>query len=270
MSNKIKHSKIKNTGILFELLTRQITADILSNKEGNAVNILKNYFSPKTQLGKEYELYKVLTTQRYSNENKANHLIEAVLKTYTKINKKQLKSEKYNLVNEIKNNYDVNEFFMARISNYKLYASVYKLFETINTESPIDETESRYTIVENITKKEARLFENSLLAKATNSRPTYIMDGVKNNITLFGRTPTLINVDYITSPKQAKWTYVVVDNKALHNSTAEDKQDFQLHASEETDLVLKILTLAGFTLKDPNLYQAAASEDMKSVQQEKQ
>jgi hypothetical protein len=154
MSNKIKHSKIKNTGILFELLTRQITADILSNKEGNAVNILKNYFSPKTQLGKEYELYKVLTTQRYSNENKANHLIEAVLKTYTKINKKQLKSEKYNLVNEIKNNYDVNEFFMARISNYKLYASVYKLFETINTESPIDETESRYTIVENITKKE--------------------------------------------------------------------------------------------------------------------
>ena len=123
---------------------------------------------------------------------------------------------------------------------------------------------------ENITKKEARLFENSLLAKATNSRPTYIMDGVKNNITLFGRTPTLINVDYITSPKQAKWTYVVVDNKALHNSTAEDKQDFQLHASEETDLVLKILTLAGFTLKDPNLYQAAASEDMKSVQQEKQ
>jgi len=123
---------------------------------------------------------------------------------------------------------------------------------------------------ENITKKEARLFENSLLAKATNSRPTYIMDGVKNNITLFGRTPTLINVDYITSPKQAKWTYVVVNNKALHNSTAEDKQDFQLHASEETDLVLKILTLAGFTLKDPNLYQAAASEDMKSVQQEKQ
>jgi len=123
---------------------------------------------------------------------------------------------------------------------------------------------------ENITKKEARLFENSPLARATNSRPTYIIDGVNNNITLFGRTPTLINVDYITSPKQAKWTYVVVDNKALHNSTAEDKQDFQLHASEETDLVLKILTLAGFTLKDPNLYQAAASEDMKSVQQEKQ
>ena len=153
MSNKIKHSKIKNTAILFELLTRQITADVLNDKEGEAVSMLKKYFSPKSQLGKEYELYKILNTEKYNSDSKANHLIEAVVKAYKGINKKQLKNEKYNLVKEIKNNYDVNDFFNARIPNYKVYASIYKLFESVYTQDPKEETESRFTIIENITKK---------------------------------------------------------------------------------------------------------------------
>ena len=153
MSNKIKHSKIKNTAILFELLTRQITADVLNDKEGEAVSMLKKYFSPKSQLGKEYELYKILNTEKYNSDSKANHLIEAVVKAYKGINKKQLRNEKYNLVKEIKNNYDVNDFFNARIPNYKVYASIYKLFESVYTQDPKEETESRFTIIENITKK---------------------------------------------------------------------------------------------------------------------
>ena len=153
MSNKIKHSKIKNTAILFELLTRQITVDVLNDKEGEAVSMLKKYFSPKSQLGKEYELYKILNTEKYSSDSKANHLIEAVVKAYKGINKKQLRNEKYNLVREIKNSYDVNDFFNARIPNYKVYASIYKLFESVYTQDPKEETESRFTIIENITKK---------------------------------------------------------------------------------------------------------------------
>tara|TARA_A100001515_G_scaffold95070_1_gene76178 strand:+ start:1089 stop:1946 length:858 start_codon:yes stop_codon:yes gene_type:complete len=153
MSNKIKHSKIKNTAILFELLTRQITADVLNDKEGEAVSMLKKYFSPKSQLGKEYELYKILNTEKYSSDSKANHLIEAVVKAYKGINKKQLRNEKYNLVKEIRNSYDVNDFFNARIPNYKVYASIYKLFESVYTQDPKEETESRFTIIENITKK---------------------------------------------------------------------------------------------------------------------
>ena len=153
MSNKVKHSKIKNTAILFELLTRQITVDVLNDKEGEAVSMLKKYFSPKSQLGKEYELYKILNTEKYSSDSKANHLIEAVVKAYKGINKKQLRNEKYNLVKEIKNNYDVNDFFNARIPNYKVYASIYKLFESVYTQDPKEETESRFTIIENITKK---------------------------------------------------------------------------------------------------------------------
>mgnify|MGYP001236761915 CR=1 FL=1 len=153
MNTKIKHSKIKNTGILFELLTRQITVDVLNDNDGDAVIMLKKFFSPSTQLGKEYELYKILNTEKYSNDSKANHLIEAVVKTYKKINKKQLKNEKYNLVKEIKNNYDVNDFFRARIPNYKVHASIYKLFESIHISDPKIETESRFTIIENIISK---------------------------------------------------------------------------------------------------------------------
>ena len=166
MSNKIKHSKVRNTGILFELITRQITADIIENKDGLAVNLLKKYFSPTTQLGKEYELYKILTTESYKSESKANHLIEAVLKTYSKINRSELRREKYNLVSEIKNSYNVNEFFMARIPNYKVYASVYKLFESLTITDPSAETDARFTIIESITKrkKEDKVVENKTIA----------------------------------------------------------------------------------------------------------
>jgi|TARA_B100002019_G_scaffold138922_1_gene119663 hypothetical protein len=166
MSNKIKHSKVRNTGILFELITRQITADIIENKDGLAVNLLKKYFSPTTQLGKEYELYKILTTESYKSESKANHLIEAVLKTYSKINRSELRREKYNLVSEIKNSYNVNEFFMARIPNYKVYASVYKLFESLTITDPSTETDARFTIIESITKKKKKdkVVENKTLA----------------------------------------------------------------------------------------------------------
>ena len=123
---------------------------------------------------------------------------------------------------------------------------------------------------ESVTRKESRLFQLSPLASPTATRPVYMLDQVNNRVRVFGRTPLTVDVDYIRIPNLVNWTYVVVGGKALHNSTAGDIGHFELHPSEETDLVLKILTLAGFTLKDPGLYQAAASEDIKNTQQEKQ
>ena len=96
----------------------------------------------------------ILTTEKFNTESKADHLINAVLSSYRKINRKSLKREKYNLVNEIRKAYDVNQFFMARIPNYKVYASVFKLFETQTNSNPVIETESKFTIIENITNKE--------------------------------------------------------------------------------------------------------------------
>jgi len=154
MSSQTKHSKIRNTGILFELLTRQITVDVLNNnKNAEAANILKTFFNKNTELGKEYELYKVLTTENYKSETKANHLVDAVISTHQKLSSSSLKREKYNLIKEIKKNYDVNDFFMARISNYKVSASIYKLFENNKSEKPVTKTENRFTIVEHITRK---------------------------------------------------------------------------------------------------------------------
>ena len=154
MSSKTKHSKIRNTGILFELLTRQITVDVLNNdKKAQATEILKEFFNKKTQLGREYELYRILTTENYKSEAKANHLVDAVVSAHRKLNSSSLKREKYNLIKEIRKNYNVNDFFMARISNYKVSASIFKLFNFNSDAHPASETQSRFTVVEHITRK---------------------------------------------------------------------------------------------------------------------
>jgi len=114
---------------------------------------LKTFFNKNTELGKEYELYRVLTVENYKSETKANHLVDVVLTARTKLNESSLKREKYNLIKEVRSKYDINDFFMARISNYKVSASIYKLFSTNENTNPKTETESRFTIVENITRK---------------------------------------------------------------------------------------------------------------------
>ena len=127
------------------------------------------------------------------------------------------------------------------------------------------------TIMESVSRKDFRLFPNSPLTTPTATRPIYMIDTINSIIQIAGDdTLAEADIDYVQSPRQVNWTYVVVGEKALYNATAADAQDFDLHPSEETELVLKILTLAGFTLKDQALYQAAAGEDTKNIQQEKQ
>ena len=126
MSQKIKHSKIKNTGLLFEILTRQVTADILNNKKSKSVNLLKKYFNENTALGKEKELYDILLTNSYQEESRAEKLLEAVIKTRQRISNKKLKVEKYNLIKEISETFSAKDFFNTRVSNYKTLASIFK------------------------------------------------------------------------------------------------------------------------------------------------
>ncbi len=153
MSKKLKHSKIKNTGVLFEVLTRQITSDILSNKESKSVNLVKKYFNKNTSLGKELELYEILTKERYNSEERANRLVDAVLKERAQITNTSLRREKYNLIKEIKEDYDVKKLFTSKIPNFKQLASIWKLFSietSMESYSPKEEVDSRYTIVENL------------------------------------------------------------------------------------------------------------------------
>jgi hypothetical protein len=127
----IKHSKYRNTGILFELLVRQTTSDLLSNKDSKAVKILKKYFT-NTELGKEYSLYNTLVTTKNLSESKAEILISTLIEQYTKLNIEKINKLKYNLIKEIKSNYDIDEFFKAKIDNYKNYARLYTIFESKN------------------------------------------------------------------------------------------------------------------------------------------
>jgi len=156
MTRKLKHSKIKNTGILFELLTRQITADVLAGKSTKSVSILKEYFNEKTELGKELELYKLLSEKNYTSEVKANDLLNVVVKQRQKLNNSTLRREKYNLIKSIKENYNVTDFFNGRIPNYRILASIYNVFqsETTNEKFKADHiVNSRFTVLEHVTNK---------------------------------------------------------------------------------------------------------------------
>jgi hypothetical protein len=150
---KIKHSKFKNTAMLFELLTRQITSDIISSNESVAIQILKKHFNKNTELIKEYKLYKTLCDERLKSDTKANMLIEAVLKARRGLNRNKLNTEKYELIKSLKENFDIDSFFQTKVQNYKLLASVYKVFEYNELENPVEITKSRITILENITSK---------------------------------------------------------------------------------------------------------------------
>ena len=151
---KIKHSKFNNTAMLFELLTRQITSDIISSNESVAIQILKKFFNKNTELIKEYRLYKTLSDEKLKSDTKANMLIEAALKARRGLNKNKLQNEKYDLIKTIKENFEIDSFFQTKVQNYKLLASIYKIFEYNEIENPVEITKSRITILENITSKQ--------------------------------------------------------------------------------------------------------------------
>ena len=124
----VKHSKYKNTGILFELLVRQITSDTLSGVDSKAATILKKHFV-KTELGKEYKLYETLLNNIRLSEGKADIIVSTLLESAKYLNKSALRRQKYNLIKEIKANYDVDEFFKTKLPNYKIQAAFYTLLE---------------------------------------------------------------------------------------------------------------------------------------------
>ena len=130
----IKHSKYKNTGILFELLVRQITADTLSGAESPAINILKKYFT-KTELGREYKLYESFFKHTNTSEAKADMVISTIIESSKQLNRSILKRQKYNLIKEIKNHYDLEEFFKNNLPNYKAQAALFTLLEVYNSEN---------------------------------------------------------------------------------------------------------------------------------------
>jgi|TARA_R110000744_G_scaffold142234_1_gene253780 hypothetical protein len=150
---KIKHNKYKNTGVLFELLVRKITSDTMSNSNSKAASLVKKYFT-KSELANENKLYQTLNRSTSLSEGKAESILSTLLDLSRRLDKDKLSKEKYNLIKEIKNNFDINDFFGAKIKNYKLLASTYVLFESYNNKkfgNPESIITSKITILEYIT-----------------------------------------------------------------------------------------------------------------------
>jgi len=150
----IKHSKYKNTGILFELLVRQITADTLKGGDSPAIDILKEYFV-KTELGREYKLYESIVKSKVLFEGKAIIVINSILEINNNLNRKAIKRQKYNLINEIKSHYNLESFFGYKIKGYKELASLYTLIESYNSKSKVATKQiidSKITLLEYLTK----------------------------------------------------------------------------------------------------------------------
>jgi len=150
---KIKHSKFKNTGFIFELLVRQITSEIMSSNKSVAETILKEHFNTKKELSKELKLYQFLINEKYNSEVKAEKFIDTILEARKQLDEKKLIKEKYNLIKQIKETYGLDEFIKSPISNYKTLASIYKIFEVVSTNEQYDPTDivnSRFTITETI------------------------------------------------------------------------------------------------------------------------
>lgn len=152
---QLKHKKYRNTGLIWEMLTRQITSDVLEGKDQSAATeILREYFGGDTEMAKELELYQLLLNENFQTENQAKDFLNEVVETRKNLDLEKLQEEKYNIIGEIKDKYPLKEFFKSRVENYRKIASVYKVFKALTEEvnyKPSDLVRSKYTIVEHVT-----------------------------------------------------------------------------------------------------------------------
>jgi hypothetical protein len=202
---KIKHSKVKNTGVLFELLVRQITLEVLNgDKTENAKNIVKEFFAAGTELNKELRLYDLLLKEKYNSESKAEMFVDTVSQAHSKLNETKLAKEKYNLIKQINEKFELEQFLSSPITNYKVLASIYKVFESKKADNYDikDVFNSKITLIENIiarpsTKtnkvednkliesykqqdKDLRLLTYKILVETFNKKYTNLDDNQKN------------------------------------------------------------------------------------------
>ncbi len=160
----VKHSKYKNTGLLFELLVRQITTDTMSNINSPAIKTLKKYFV-NTELGKEYKIYEQLSNFKNLTEVKSELVISSLLEASQKLDRVEIKKQRYNLIKEIKKSYDVEKFFKAKVNNYKIYAALNNLIENQNNKdiTPEDTINNKITLLEHLIKEPIKTKEDTLM-----------------------------------------------------------------------------------------------------------
>lgn len=151
---KVKHSKFRNTGLIFELLVKQVASDTLNNRDSAAVSIIKKFYSGKSTLAKEYKLYEFITKNKSVSQSKAEAIISTITDVSRKLDQTSLKKQKYELISNIKENYNVDEFFSIQVRDYKSLAALYCLLEAQNNCELVDPqtlVDNKTTILEHLT-----------------------------------------------------------------------------------------------------------------------
>ena len=239
----VKHSKYKNTGILFELLVRQITSDTLSGVDSKAATILKKHFV-KTELGKEYKLYETLLNNIRLSEGKADIIVSTLLESAKYLNKSALRRQKYNLIKEIKANYNVDEFFKTKLPNYKTQAAFYTLLEMydgVNQPEPNQVISNKLILLEHLTSapvttvakdtlmeefksydKDIRMLTYRALLEKFNSKYTNLNEGQKSVLKEFINSvdnPSKLKDFYNTKVTEIKSDLTKLNKKVKDKTT---------------------------------------------------
>jgi hypothetical protein len=157
---RIKHSKVKNTGIIFELLVRQVASDTMNNNSSKALHVIKKHFKSNSELAKELKLYRTISQEKFVTESHAIQFLNAVIRSRRQLNESRLRRDKYNLIKELKSVYNLDDFFKSRIINYKAHATTYKLFEFAEADDPAEYVASKFALIEHIQTK-AKIVEST-------------------------------------------------------------------------------------------------------------
>ena len=239
---KVKHNKIRNTGLLFEFLLRQITSDVLNkDNNGKAVEIVKQKFNENTELGKELALYNILITKKFKSDSKADYFINEVMKARDDLNNSTLRRERYNLIKEIQSNYNLQKFMSSKVPNYKTYASIYTLFEFNKSLSPDQKTESFFNIVEHVTTNDKSIKLSETVRTLPDDEDLRILT-YKTLLEKFNQKYTKLSSDQ----KNLLREYInnVSNTNSLKDTLKEIvkglKEDLQTHSKNLQDKVVKI------------------------------
>ena len=259
---KIKHSKYKNTGILFELLTRQITSDTISGGSNKALSILKKYFNSKSELLKEYKIYNALSTKSYQDENKATILVNTLIEAHNKLNRSQLRREKYNLIKELKSTYDLNDFFKAKITNYKTMASIYNLTENKDA-TPLSIVDSKVQLIEHITKPSEKVKKNMVMEtynhEDKNTRlltQKILLEKFNDKYKGLGENQKVLLQEYVNSVSNSPSLKTYINSEIK-----EVKKQLTQYANTVTDQVVKIKINEAQNLIKPLCKKSSVHDD---------
>ena len=211
----IKHNKIKNTGILFELLVRKVASDVLDGKSDSfAVKIMREHFHSKSELGKELQLYRSFFNTPTLSEVKAFNMVDLVLEKRKTLNEKVLNSQKFLLIKEIKEHCDLKQFMSGRVASYKIHASIYKLFESLKLEdnniSELNEiVSSKFAIVEHLQglHKEENIIKESEYTQIIKQQPEeirhlsykFLLENFNNTYNVLNDKQKLLLREYINN-----------------------------------------------------------------------